>query len=464
MSRSGGSSRAPIAPVARRWRCLAALLLIALVLAACAGPSAEPTATVFPVPTATTAQPEPSAVPEATGTPAPPQATATSRPSSTATVRPTSAVTATRRPTSTPGAPTETPIVLTNPSALARLSKFTLGGKEKELPLLAVGGSDGKTLFAGRGGVVRSRDGGTSWTSVRTEDEAPRVTALAVAPSKQDLVFVGVNEGCAKTTKQPGYVSSDGGDTWKQFGNGILSLAIDPKSAETVYAIDCEGLKRTTSRGATWETLTVPKLSGGTKALIGIAPSNTDHLYLAIPIGATTTVIYHSADRGATWKGITPAIVANLEADKALPGGDKNIAKSAPLALALDAEDPLIALVSTTYGVFRTEDGGKMWLRLDGGLENTTPPGTLPNDQNGSRVNTALVADPTRAGAFWVGTGTATAKGMGLYRTRNNGESWRKPITGLEGKAISALAVGGTARERILFIVTDDGLWAMTGP
>ena len=107
---------------------------------------------------------------------------------------------------------------------------------------------------------------------------------------------------------------------------------------------------------------------------------------------------------------------------------------------------------------------GATWRRLDDGLEGTTPRGVLPKDQDGSRVNTALVADSERDGAFWVGTGTEKFKGVGLYRTRNSGETWRKSASELEGKQVYALALGGVPGERILFIATDDGMWAMTAP
>jgi photosystem II stability/assembly factor-like uncharacterized protein len=472
MSQSRIYSRAPIAQMARWWRSAAALLVVALLLAACAGPSADATAippqvateTPTVAATETPSQPDPSAAPVATDTRTPKTATPAHVPLLTATPRLTPTITPTRRPTSTPNGPTETPVALASQSSLTRLGDLNTSSEDKVLPLLAAGGKDGTTLFAASAGVMRSLDSGATWNAVRSEKEAPKVTALAVAPSKPEVVYVGVSEGCTITAKQPGYMSSDGGTTWKAFGNSIVSLAVDPKNASTIYATDCEGLKRSTNSGQDWETLTAPKISRGTRVIFGIAPGNTDHLYIAVPVGASTMVIIHSADRGATWKGITPSIVANMDSDQTLPGGDKFVAKSAPLGIAIDAQDPLIALVSTTYGVFRTTDAGATWKRLDAGLEGTVPQGVLPRDQDGSRLNTALVADPERTGAFWVGTGAEKVKGVGLYRTRNSGESWRKPIAGLEGKQIYALALGGTARERVLYIATDDGVWSLTAP
>lgn len=459
MSQSRVRSRNEVGVSARWWRCVASLFLVALMLAACAGPGTPATPTAPAPATETPAPPEPSAEPTATATKAPPAPPATRAPLLTATPRPTRSATSTRQPTAVPTGPTEPPIVMSSTSELTPLG---LGGDP--YPNLAVGGAEGNVLYAGRVGVMRSLDGGKTWDVIRDEEQAPKVTALAVAPSNPNVVYVGVNDGCSKTKKQPGYLSTDGGDTWKPIGERIQTLTIDPKNAQTVYIVDCEGLKRSIDSGLTWETLTAPKVANGAKALVAVAPSNTDHLYVAVFGGATTMTIAHSIDRGVTWKGVTPKIVPNLDAGVVLQSKDNYIAAGVPQALLVVANNPEVVLVSTSFGVFRTEDAGATWTRLDGGLENTAPKGVLPTEQDGSRLNTALVTDPDRPGLFWVGTGASKAKGLGLFRSRNSGENWRKAAAGLEGKYIYALALGGTPRERLLYVATDDGIWVLTEP
>jgi len=143
-----------------------------------------------------------------------------------------------------------------------------------------------------------------------------------------------------------------------------------------------------------------------------------------------------------------------------LPGAESNAGTGRLQALAVDADNPAIVLLSTTYGVFRSEDSGVTWALLDSGLENTA----VDTTPSGTRLTSALVSDPDRAGMFWVGTGYDKLKGVGLFRTRDSGATWRKPITGLEGKSINALALGGPANGRTLYIATDDGIWSLTAP
>jgi photosystem II stability/assembly factor-like uncharacterized protein len=342
------------------------------------------------------------------------------------------------------------------------LAQVGLAGES--VSLLAVGGEEGQIVYTGGTGVQRSLDGGATWEQVLSEEEAPKVTALAVAPSDSQVTYVGVSEGCGETAPQPGYISRDGGDTWEPVGDNLLSLAIDPDDHETVYAVDCGGLKRSTDGGETWEMLDLPRLTTGTTAVIGIAPADPDQIYIAYTASAATMLIAHSTDRGATWAGITPDIEPDLEPDQVLPGGEKTVAGAQPLAIAVDAKNPAIVLASTNYGVFRSEDSGANWTRLDGGLENTALRRVSSNAPEGARLTSALVADPGRTGAFWVGTGIEKVEGVGLYRTRDSGASWRKPARGLEGKSIFALALGGIPGSRVLYIATDDGLWALSSP
>ena len=167
-----------------------------------------------------------------------------------------------------------------------------------------------------------------------------------------------------------------------------------------------------------------------------------------------------STDRGATWKGITPKIAPALEPGQVLVGAENSTGAGRPQALVVDADNPAIVLLSTTYGVFRSADSGATWVLLDSGLENTAMEGGV----TGARLTAALVGDPERSGMFWVGTGFDKIKGVGLYRTRDGGTTWRKPITGLEGKRINALALGGPPNSRTLYLATDDGIWSLTAP
>lgn len=456
MARPGRVSEGSVARAAG-WRCRWALLVV-LLLGACAGPGAQatPTPGLDLSPTETPPAPAPSALPSSTATAAP-SSTPTRVAMATATARPAGTATATRRPAAQPSGPTPTSIVLSSPSKLTQL-----GLQDEVVQLVAAGGDEGRTLFAaGKEGLRRSRDGGKTWSVARSSDLVPKATALVVAPSNPRVIYVGVSDGCGTPVKRPGFVSQDGGDSWTAIGNNLLSIAVDPKNPETVYAVDCRGLVRSANAGRTWTVLEHAPVPAESFAIVAIAPGASQHLYLAYGVGTTRMEVARSVDRGVTWQAVTPAITPNLRAGQVLPGAADTTGEARPLALAVDATNPAIVLLSTTQGVFRTEDSGAKWTLAGQGLENTVPAERVPN---AGPLTSALVGDPGKTGAFWVGTGAAKMAGVGLFRTRDGGESWRKPVTGLEGRSILALAFGGTPANRTLYIATDEGVWSLSSP
>ena len=456
-----------------RFRVLLAFMVL-LLLGACAGPGAQPTPTpsldLSATETPPAPEPAPSAEPAPTTGPMPtntraPMLTATPRPILTATPRPSAPATATRRPTTVPTGPSAPPVVVSNPTKLTRVgleeAEFLPGSDIGSLSLVAAAGATGGTLFRAGKGVVRSTDSGATWDVLFDGSDAPRVTALTVAPSDPKVIYIGISEGCAQDKEQTGYASYDGGTDWVNIGDNLRSITVDPKNAQLVYAVDCSGLVRSSNGGRTWSAMVDSPVAAGMKALIAVAPSAPQVLYLAVEQGGGKTKLVRSIDRGRTWEGVTPKIEQTTQPNQELPGAEGNVATTIPLGLVVDAANAEIVLVSTNFGLFRTGDGGATWVMVEQGLDETIPP---VEAKVRGRINTALLGDPSKGGAFWVGTGVGNVEGVGVYRSRDKGESWRKPAIGLEGKNVISLALGGVAGDRLLYIATNDGLWVMTAP
>jgi photosystem II stability/assembly factor-like uncharacterized protein len=114
---------------------------------------------------------------------------------------------------------------------------------------IAVAPSDPSVVYAGKvswGGVFRSRDGGASWTSASEGLSSRTVLSLAVDPRRPEFVYAGTLNGV--------YRSTDGGNRWTPYSEGlddfVTALAIDPSGlrlyagtyAGGVYARDvCDG-------------------------------------------------------------------------------------------------------------------------------------------------------------------------------------------------------------------------------
>ncbi|MFV2073177.1 MAG: WD40/YVTN/BNR-like repeat-containing protein [Thermoanaerobaculales bacterium] len=134
---------------------------------------------------------------------------------------------------------------------------------------LAVDPAHPEVLYAGTDfhGVWKSTDGGTSWSLASVGlDQGLVAFNLAIDPQNPETVFCGLAGGTAFTVGNV-FRSDNGGATWTaanggmimgggDYSNGVLSLALDPDSPQTLYAGTIyEGVFRTTDSAESWQTL-----------------------------------------------------------------------------------------------------------------------------------------------------------------------------------------------------------------
>jgi len=273
------------------------------------------------------------------------------------------------------------------------------------------------------------------------------VTAIAIAPSDQQIIYVGVSAGCGRGGSTPGLVSTDGGTRWQESGQDITSLAVDPADAKKLWATTCTGVQRSKDGGTAWEPATGAQLDGYTPVQIALVPGTPRVVYVAYASEGGTAKVRRTIDDGATWQ------------DTQLPA-----AAFGPLALATDPGKADSVFLSTLVGVFRSLDGGQRWTLLNAGLEATQPTPPPANAPEGFRLTTAIVAAPNVSDTFWVGTGAGAAKGIGVFGTQDGGATWRRTNGGIEGRTVQALVVGVTQNRSILYAATDDGVWTLSTP
>lgn len=166
-----------------------------------------------------------------------------------------------------------------------------LGGKEahpRVTELLAM--KSGPLVAATAKGILRSPDGGETWT--QPMDGADEVFDLAVSGHDPDLVMAVTQAGCFK--------SGDGGASWNQVSPALEAtphtIAFLPSHDRILFATTTGGLFRSADQGATWR-----RVDGGLphSDLTGIAVN---------PDGRTIYVsdftwggIFRSVDGGSTW-------------------------------------------------------------------------------------------------------------------------------------------------------------------
>ena len=287
--------------------------------------------------------------------------------------------------------------------------------------------TDPETVYVGTGdpnvsgypfigdGLWRSTDGGATWTRLGLEDTRI-ISRVRVHPLDPDLIYVAAQGlPMAKTPDRGVYRSTDGGANWTQVlylsdSTGACDLLIDPTDPDRVWAAGWDRLRtnrysivygpgarihRTENGGASWTELS--GVATGWQCRIGLDqdPADPDHI-LAQFIGTDfeTEGLYESFDGGDSW---TPRNVSGLSSASALGGFGWYFAKA--------RFDPHTAGRVYVCGVQLWRNTGTFW--------------SSPTE--GSFVH----AD--KHDLAWLGPGDLLlATDGGLYRTQDNGGTWQR--------------------------------------
>ena len=240
---------------------------------------------------------------------------------------------------------------VTNFSSTGKLLRSVDGGASwsPTLPLLDVSSivADPRrlaTLYAGTPrGVAVSRDRGAHWQ--RFLRDPLGIDAVAVDPHRAGTLWAAGSRF---------WRSRDAGRTWKRLASSIApgtglraaKLFPSPWHLDTLYLIDSYGyVRRSTDGGVTW-----PILSENGASTLAFDPAQQDVLYTADGWGD----VRKSLDGGTTWELLGPVTAAE---------GD------GVSALLVDRLDPSILYAGTTsQGVWRSLDRGVTWQPLATGF------------------------------------------------------------------------------------------------
>jgi len=209
---------------------------------------------------------------------------------------------------------------------------------------LAVSRSDPSRLFIcgyrrksgwSYGAMVRSLDGGASWSDISKSVVATSYRFLytvAVDPTDASRVYAG-GDGYF-------YRSMDGGDTWSCISQSVdvVSLGIDPSAPARVYAGGNGTLSYSSDHARTWTAR--QDAIGGRSYHIEVAPADTSRVIVSAGTG-----LYGSTDGGTNWTSIHSGI-------QNAPIAPIAIAPSLSSRAYIDYEDT---------GIFASNDSGSHW-------------------------------------------------------------------------------------------------------
>ncbi len=252
------------------------------------------------------------------------------------------------------------------------------GSAAGRVTAIAVHPTQQNVVFAGgaQGGVWKSVDGGTTWTPLTDVQCSLAVGSITLDPVNPNIIYVGTGEqnnsgdsyyGCGILR------STDGGSTWSQYGANVFVTAtggarighiiIDKATAgsttsTTLLASSSFGLWRSTNSGQTWSQV----LTGGNVSGLAADPVNSNTWYAIIGnYGATSSQngIYKSTNGGVSWSLLTVALTGT-------PGrGELAIAPSNRNVIYAAFEDRTTNAPTSRQllGIWRTADGGSTWTK-----------------------------------------------------------------------------------------------------
>ena len=187
-------------------------------------------------------------------------------------------------------------------------------------------GGGGSLTYGGQG-VFRSTNGGTSWSSLGLE-ETGTIGRVVVHPTDPNTIWVAASGKLFANDEHRGlYRSTDGGTTWTKplFVNdstGVIDLAVNPRSPDTLYAASWErrrrandrhyggpgsGVHRSIDGGATWSELTSGLPTDGDVGRIGLAvAASRPNVVYAIYTNATGNIrtVYRTDNGGDSWTSV----------------------------------------------------------------------------------------------------------------------------------------------------------------
>ncbi|MGH9450223.1 MAG: WD40/YVTN/BNR-like repeat-containing protein, partial [Terriglobia bacterium] len=251
------------------------------------------------------------------------------------------------------------------------------------------------------GGVWKTTDAGVVWRPLFDQAHVASIGALAVAPSNDQIIYVGTgdfgiasNSWGAANQGDGVWRSDDGGRAWHHIGLSdtahIGAILVDPNNPNVVlvaalgnaYAADPHrGVYLTTDAGRTWiRTLYKDDTTGAISlaydaARRGVVYAALWHHQAALPPAPPDSdqaggAIYKSIDGGRTWQALSGHGLP------AWPMGRIGLAADGGRVLAI------IARAQSTNshlqgGLFRSDDGGGNWRRI------TQDPRLAPGGRSG---------------------------------------------------------------------------------
>ena len=264
--------------------------------------------------------------------------------------------------------------------------------------------------------LFESEDSGETWTLVRGLFDHPHrprwmpgngglaLHTIVLDPSDKQRIYVGISAGGV-------YRTEDGGQTWTaqnrgiralfmpekypEFGQCVHKIALHPSRPERLFLQNHWGLYRSDDRAESWIDIAngVPSDFGFP---VAIHPRDPDRVY-AIPVESDEfrcacdgrLRVYRTRNAGASWEPLMHGLPQKRAYETVLRD-----------ALVTDSLDPVGIYFGTRSGqLFGSNDEGKSWERILGGLPSVLCVRSALVEENGLQNPVPVSSKPVRASA-----------------------------------------------------------------
>jgi photosystem II stability/assembly factor-like uncharacterized protein len=272
------------------------------------------------------------------------------------------------------------------------------------------------------GNVMKSEDGGDSWTPKVEAGEKKNIAgvevlSVAIHPAEPKTVYIG-------TRKSGIFKTEDGGELWSKLDFPPIKtygLAVDSLSPQTVYASgvwqERGKIYKSENGGANWKEIYTEPGNGTVVTALAASPYEGGNLYGATSEGA----IFHTNNGGDTWQNIyrSDGPVTAISFD----GADLNTAYFLVLA----------------KSILKTRDGGAT----------VTDLGKATLDREAVKISQpqSLAVDKLKTGTVYVGMKE------GIIKSENFGDSWQalRVLESSKKFPVNAIAVNTAGSSEILY-------------
>lgn len=297
--------------------------------------------------------------------------------------------------------------------------------KNEALHSLTQAEANPNVLIAGTfNGIFRSDNSGDTWTQLPTFNTPGlvHVESLAIDPRTTNTIYAG-------TWYLP-YKSTDGGKSWRSIKNGIIddsdifAIDIDPRDPNHIIASACSGIYETQNGGEKWDKVQgIPSQSRRTRAIV-------QHPTVPGLVFAGTTEGFWRSERGGKADSWTVTTSRQLEIN----------------SIAIHPSRPQTIYIGTNnYGVMVSNDGGKNFLPTNGGYS--------------GRFANVIFADREMPNRIYAATINTTTGGGFLFTSTDNGETWRPSMRSMPPRLITYAILQDARDANVIYLGTNLGVY-----